>query len=1118
MSPWRTIRTEATDAPDWYKDAIIYELHVRAFCDSNGDGIGDFQGLTEKLDYLQDLGITAIWLLPFFPSPLRDDGYDISDYRGIHPAYGTLKDFKAFVREAHRRNLRVITELVINHTSDQHPWFQRARRARPDSAWRNFYVWSNNPAQYSEARIIFQDFESSNWTWDPVAKAYFWHRFYSHQPDLNYDNPLVRREILRLFDFWFKLGVDGLRLDAVPYLFEREGTNCENLPETHQFLKELRRHVDENFKDRMLLAEANQWPEDAAEYFGAGDECHMAFHFPIMPRLFIALRMEDRFPIVESLRQTPAIPESAQWAIFLRNHDELTLEMVTDEERDYMYRLYAKNQQARINLGIRRRLAPLMRNHRRQIELMKSLLFSLPGTPVTYYGDEIGMGDNIYLGDRNGVRTPMQWSADRNAGFSRADPQSLYLPPIIDQEYHYEAVNVEIQQNNPGSLLWWTKRIINLRRNFKAFGRGTVELLYPDNRKILAFIRRYERECILVVANFSRLFQFVELNLSEFRGMVPVTLYGRIELPPIGDSPYVLTLGAYSFVWFSLEYPSGDQATGVIAKKDELPVLEAPTGWKALFDKKSLRKLERILPRFIVAQRWFQGKTRRTREAFIEELIWLRTGKSVMCLALIRVEFAEGEPELYSLPISFAGQERASTILDTSGHAVICSVSTRNPDHTGILYDATIDPEFGVRILDMIARHRGIRGSEGELTGKHTAAFKTLSGRRGEHTDVWIVGAGQTNTSVRFDEKFILKFYRKLEEGINAESEVGRFLLQKGFPFSPPFAGELEYRYTSPTPRDPTCVAVLHGWVENHGDSWKYTLDWLSQYIEEMLARRPKLEDLVTPQAHVLDLVKEDFPPECVTFLGSYLESARLMGERTAEMHLSLASYEDDPSFKPEKFTRLYQRSLYQSVLNLTGQAFRALKQALNTLPDSVRQEAEALLLRREEIRDRLRSLLDSTMTSFRIRCHGDYHLGKILNTGNDFVIMDFEGEPARSISERRLKRSCLRDVTGMFRSFHYAGYSSLLAHTETGLVREDNRQYTGSLILFWQYWVGAAFLKSYLEKAGQARFLPQTGEELKILFDALLLEKAIYELGYELNNPPHRVQIPLDGIRQILA
>jgi maltose alpha-D-glucosyltransferase/alpha-amylase len=551
--PWEMRRGQLGDDPQWYKDAIIYELRVRSYMDSNGDGGGDLAGLTAKLDYLQDLGVNALWLLPVCPSPGRDDGYDISDYTDVNPDVGTLDDFRTFVEEAHRRALRVITELVLNHTSDQHPWFQRARRAPPGSPERNFYVWSDTPDRYKDARIIFTDFEPSNWSWDPVAKQYYWHRFFAHQPDLNFDNPAVHEAMLGVVDFWFGLGVDGLRLDAVPYLYERDGTNCENLPETHLFLRKLRAHVDSRFKNRLLLAEANQWPEDAARYFGNGDECHMNFHFPIMPRIFMSIHMEDRLPIMDILAQTPPIPPNCQWALFLRNHDELTLEMVTDEERDYMYRAFAHEPTMRINLGIRRRLAPLVGNDRRQIELMNAMLMSLPGTPVLYYGDEIGMGDNVFLGDRNGVRTPMQWSPDRNAGFSRANPQRLVLPVIIDPEYHYESLNVESQQGNPNSLLWWTKRLIALRKRFQAFGRGTIEFLAPENPKVLAFIRHFEDETVLVVANLSRFTQYVELDLKAFKGRVPLELIGRTRFPPIGDLPYLLTLGEHAFYWFSVE-------------------------------------------------------------------------------------------------------------------------------------------------------------------------------------------------------------------------------------------------------------------------------------------------------------------------------------------------------------------------------------------------------------------------------------------------------------------------------------------------------------------------------------------------------------------------------------
>ncbi|MEK7248256.1 MAG: maltose alpha-D-glucosyltransferase, partial [Chloroflexota bacterium] len=621
----------------WYKDAIVYQVHVRAFSDSDGDGIGDFAGLTSKLDYLQDLGVSALWLLPFYPSPLRDDGYDIADYGNVHQSYGTMRDFQVFLREAQRRGLKVITELVLNHTSDEHPWFQRARRSPADSRWRDYYVWSDTPEKYRSARIIFKDFESSNWAWDPVAHAYYWHRFYSHQPDLNFDNPEVHRALFQAVDHWMGLGVDGLRLDAVPYLYEREGTSCENLPETHDFLKKLRSHIDGRYPHRMLLAEANQWPEDAAAYFGSGDECHMNFHFPLMPRLFMSVHMEDRFPIIDILDQTPQIPENCQWAVFLRNHDELTLEMVTDEDRDYMYRVYAQDTQARINLGIRRRLAPLLQNNRRRIELMNGLLFSLPGAPILYYGDEIGMGDNIYLGDRNGVRTPMQWSGDRNAGFSRANPQRLYMPVIVDPEYHYETVNVEAQQANPHSLFWWMKRLIALRKKHKAFGRGTIEFLYPDNRKVLAFVRKYEGETILVIANLSRFTQYAELDMPAYKGATPVELFGRTEFPRIGELPYFITLGPHTFHWFSLQ--SAELPPAVT--EDGPRVLTIYDGIEDLLEGRARASLEALLPGYLRSRRWFGGKARTIQAAAIVDVIDVPSSDLEARILLVRVDYLE---------------------------------------------------------------------------------------------------------------------------------------------------------------------------------------------------------------------------------------------------------------------------------------------------------------------------------------------------------------------------------------------------------------------------------------------------------------------------------------------
>src|SRR4051812_33667725 len=683
----------------WYKNAIIYEVHVRAFADSNADGIGDFRGLTQRLDYLHDLGVTAIWLLPFYPSPLKDDGYDIADYYSINPLYGSLKDFKQFLNEAHHRGLRVITELVVNHTSDQHPWFQQSRRARKGSAWRDFYVWTDNPEKYREARIIFRDFEPSNWSWDPIAHSYYWHRFYAHQPDLNYDNPQVHKEIGRALDFWLDLGVDGLRLDAVPYLYEREGTSCENLKETHQYLKHLRRHVDEKYGDRMLLAEANQWPEDAVSYFGEGkgDECHMAFHFPLMPRIFMAVRMEDRVPIVDILEQTPTIPETSQWALFLRNHDELTLEMVTDEERDYMYRVYANDAKARINLGIRRRLAPLLENNRRKIELLHLLLLSYPGTPVLYYGDEIGMGDNVFLGDRNGVRTPMQWSSDKNAGFSRASPQALYLPIILDPEYHYEAVNIEAQQGNPNSLWWWMKRVLTLRQRHHALGRGTIEFLRPENRKILAFTRTFADEVILVVANLSRFPQPVQLDLSEFDQRKLIELFGRTEFPPIGEAPYALTLSPHAAFWFVLE--KGEAPVAAEPDSRLRSIVTLGRDWTDALQSRHHGALDRCLAAFLLEQPWFNS-ARRLKGLQVRDHVRVPAGSATVILALVLVEFNEGDPEEYLVPLAFAGGEEAEALLKSAPQLVLTRLRIESIGAEGILYDACAHAQFAKSLCD----------------------------------------------------------------------------------------------------------------------------------------------------------------------------------------------------------------------------------------------------------------------------------------------------------------------------------------------------------------------------------------------------------------------------------
>jgi maltose alpha-D-glucosyltransferase/alpha-amylase len=1102
------------DDPLWYKDTVIYEIHPKAFCDSNGDGIGDFKGLTTKLDYLQDLGVTALWLLPFSPSPLKDDGYDISDYSGIHPDYGTLGDFKGFLREAHRRNLRVITELVLNHTSDQHPWFQRARRAKPRSQWRDFYVWSDTPERYAETRIIFQDFESSNWTWDPMAKAYYWHRFYSHQPDLNYDSQHVQKAIFQAIDLWFNMGVDGLRLDAVPYLYEREGTNCENLTETHEFLKKLRKHVESKFKNKMLLGEANQWPEDAVAYFGNGDECHMAYHFPLMPRLFMALRMEDRFPVIDVLEQTPLLPDSCQWALFLRNHDELTLEMVTDEERDYMYRVYAQDPKMRINLGIRRRLAPLLGNHRRRMELMNVLLLSLPGTPIIYYGDEIGMGDNIYLGDRNGVRTPMQWSPDRNAGFSRANPQQLYLPIIIDPEYHYEALNVESQLNNPHSFLWWMRRLIALRKGFKAFGRGDIQFLHPENRKVIAFIRSYEEEIILVLANLSRFVQYVELDLSSFNGMVPVEIFGRTQFPPVGEYPYFLSIGPHSFYWFALT-PGRDarETMEVSTYVSRLPQLEVTGRWEAVFQNKTKAALEEILPEYIKRRRWFGGKARRIKRAGIRDVLPVPNVSSSAHIVLVQVDYMEGDSETYNLPLTYASGEHADEVVRENQDFVVAQIRIRAGGE-GVLYEALVEEDFCKALLEAMAHRRKRKGEEGEFLTTPTRVFSQLRGAQDSPLEPSILHAEQSNTSVIYGERFILKLFRRLAEGVNPDLELGRFLTEQGFDHSPPVAGAVEYRKGR---QEPVTLAILHGFVPNEGDAWEYTLDVLGHYFEHAMARKAEKDIPVPPEGHMLDLAEVEPSPEVFEIIGNYLESARLLGQRTAELHIALGSASEDPVFCPEPFSKLYQRALYQSMRTLTGQVFRLLNRSLKGLPETVQPEAEAVIGAEARILKMFQTILGKKITAMRLRCHGDFHLGQVLNTGKDFVIMDFEGEPVRPIGERRIKRSPLRDVAGMLRSFHYADYSALFSLKERGLLCIEDFSSMEVWARFWHFWVCAVFLKAYLDVAGQGNFLPAIKEELRMLLDLYLLEKSVYELGYELNNRPDWVKIPLQGIRQLL-
>ncbi|HMG68934.1 MAG TPA: maltose alpha-D-glucosyltransferase, partial [Chitinophagaceae bacterium] len=812
----------------WYKDAIIYELHIKAFYDSNEDGIGDFSGLLEKLDYLEELGVTAIWLLPFYPSPLKDDGYDIADYYSINPSYGDLKEFGKLLEEAHRRNLKVITELVINHTSDQHHWFQEARRAPKGSPERNYYVWSDDPSKYKDVRIIFQDFESSNWTWDEVAQQYFWHRFFHHQPDLNYDNPKVHEEVFKIIDFWCDMGVDGFRLDAVPYLFEREGTNGENLPETHAFLKSLRAHIDGKHPGTLMLAEANMWPEDSAAYFGNGDECQMNYHFPLMPRMFMALQMEDRYPITDIFEQTPAIPSNCQWAMFLRNHDELTLEMVTDEERDYMYRVYAKDAKARINLGIRHRLAPLMENDRRKIELMNSLLFSMPGTPVIYYGDEIGMGDNFHLGDRDGVRTPMQWSPDRNAGFSRTNPQQLYLPVILDPQYNYEAVNVEIQKRNTSSLFWFMKHLISMRKKYQAFGRGDMKFINVDNPKVLAFTRHYEDETLLIVVNLSKFSQPAEVDLAEYNGCIPVEIFSKNSFPAIkSGTPYFFTLGAHSYQWFSLEKTWQEPV-----KKEELSEMSLDS-WDELLGNEVKREYleNEILPGYLSKTNWFWGKQRTIYSCSIGEYIDLPLGDSEVSLLLVDVNYKSGLPETYLLPLTFAKNKFANSLIQEFPQAVLSKMKFNGAE--GILCDAFYTSSMQFWLFENIAKNENLSFKSSAINFTGGGELKKYFEKHQELRSRILLSKYQDNTAITYDNNFFLKVYRKVDMGINPDHETSQYLSQVAkFQYTPRYLGAVEWKFRTGT----IVLAMMQEMIENHGDGYSYMMERVNNFIERILA------------------------------------------------------------------------------------------------------------------------------------------------------------------------------------------------------------------------------------------------------------------------------------------
>ncbi len=1103
----RVKKPSSVSDPLWYKDAIIYELHVRAFADSNGDGIGDFQGLISKLDYLQDLGVTCLWILPFFPSPGRDDGYDVADYNSVNPDYGTIEDVREFLDAAHARNMQVMIELVINHTSDQHPWFQAARYAPKGSPEREMYVWSDTDELYTGVRIIFTDTEKSNWTWDDVAQQFYWHRFFSHQPDLNFDNPRVMEEVLSAMRFWLDMGADGLRLDAIPYLVERDGTSCENVPETHVKIKEIRRVIDEEYENRLILAEANMWPEDVRPYFGDSDECHMAFHFPLMPRIYMAVRQEDRLPITDIMAQTPEIPPDCQWGLFLRNHDELTLEMVTDEERDYMNMAYAADPRMRINVGIRRRLAPLVDNNRRRIELLNSFLLSFPGTPIMYYGDEIGMGDNIYLGDRNGVRTPMQWNSDRNAGFSRAVPAKLYFPVIMDPIWGYQAINVEAQESDPSSLLHWTRNMIALRKLFQVFGRGTLDFLHPENRKVLAYIRDYQSpdglhsETVLCVANLSRFAQPVALDLSRFVGRQPVEMLGYVPFPVINEQAYPLTLAPYGYIWLELQAAAPVQQAPALYTEAP-PALKNTTSSPGqagdiahLLHGPGVSLLHELLPGYLAQQRWFGGKSRPLASATISGATLLAEG--AFALTTIDVNYTEGSTEAYQLPLALASGPAAENLRTATPKAILANLSDGGTD--SVVYDASAGEDFRKLLLALIDPASAT--PEFAATTSPTADLAPLAQQKSR-----VGSVEQSNTSILYGQAAILKLFRRLQPGENPDVEICRFLTDVAhFKNIPAYLGELHRE------ADGATLAFLQEFAPNEGDGWAWFQEELTRFYESV-ARCPAPKSVGNRALFGNSTAP---PPEADEHAGLTLEAAALLGRRTAEMHLALATPTNDAAFKAVAATA---EDLHADADRLSLQAqtaFAALDRTLATLPPDVQPSAQKLLAGAAEITNSHSALREEAGFGQRIRIHGDYHLGQTLRSRNDFVIVDFEGEPAKPLDERRAKQSPLRDVAGMLRSFSYAARSALTRYTQR------HPEYSAALLpwaALWENSVATRFLQEYAGAIRHNADLLPDDTQSQLLLERYLLEKALYELVYELNNRPDWVSIPLSGLLALLS
>ncbi len=1080
-----------SEDPLWYKDAVIYQLHLKSFFDADNDGIGDFNGLMEKLDYIAELGVTAIWMLPFYPSPRRDDGYDIADYRGVHTDYGTLADVRRFIEAAHARNIRVIAELVINHTSDQHPWFQRARKAQPGSPEREFYVWSDDDDKYAGTRVIFLDTEKSNWTWDEEAHAYFWHRFYSHQPDLNFDNPAVLEEVLSVMRFWLDLGIDGLRLDAVPYLVEREGTNNENLAETHDILKRIRAELDVHAPGRMLLAEANQWPEDAQQYFGDGDECHMSFHFPLMPRMYMAIAREDRFPITDIMRQTPAIPANCQWAVFLRNHDELTLEMVTSAERDYLWETYASDRRARINLGIRRRLAPLLERDRRRIELMNGLLLSMPGTPVIYYGDEIGMGDNIHLGDRDGVRTPMQWSIDRNGGFSRADPASLVLPPIMDPIYGYAAVNVESQARDQHSLLNWMRTMLAVRRQHHAFGRGTQRFLYPNNRRILAYLREHTdesgEEVLLCVSNLSRTAQAVELDLSAFVGRTPVDLVGGAAFPPIGQLSYLLTLPPYAFYWFALTpetaLPSGvSQAPApmpeyaTIVLRREISEVLQPTG-RAILEREAL-------PAYLQKRRWFGSKGERIGSVRLAYAV--RIGEGIRSSLLCEVEATIGDRvESYTLPLGVCRDDSTSGPLAQQ----LALTRVRRAAEVGYLTDAFALDAFTRNVVEALRAERVLSFQGGRLAFRKSPLLDEMN--FAEEAPIVRLSAEQSNSSLIVDERLVLKLVRKVLAGRHPEAEMTGYLTERGFANIAPLLGEV-IRFDE---QDlPHTVMLAQGFVHNQGDAWTWTLDYLKRASA--------------------DIASDDDAAAFEDALSGYMSLAGSIGRRLAEMHAVLATPTERPEFAPERVGAHEAEVWGQGVVEQIDLAVQAVQRVADWPDESVRVSAMGFVAMADDLRAAAWGLARGAAGfATQTRVHGDFHLGQVLVTPGDATLIDFEGEPAKTMEQRRAKSSPLRDVAGLLRSFDYAAASALAGRTP-GSGQAVERQ--GSMVEQFRRNAATAFLQCY-RSVLHASSEPWVDPSIETsVLDLFLLEKAAYEIRYEAANRPAWIGIPLAGVARV--